>query len=431
MLTRRKRFKTILSVVLSITFALSPALYVSGSTGAPDEPSDWALDEVLKAREYGLIPNNLYFSFTANITRLEFCQLIMALYTKITTEPEKMNLPPAFSDTNNISVLNAYELGIVRGVGDGYFNPGAAITRQEMAVMIFNAINAISVATGQDILYRSSTALTFADSALAADWAVEAIRNLRNNEIMLGDNLNRFNPLDNTTKEMAFILINRIYLIYSGLDARKSFPPAYTGEILMRIKGTLIHANDYQIIGDIYETYPAVDTDELDRYIRGEALYDSNKLAYYLDRSESLSESVASGYTGGAAAGGQYYPVYVLMREGAPHNRLYIAYDGEQYFIYMDAGWTEPFLQRTFTDVLFTVPGGATVYPGGPETLPSLEPVTPASTGGRPLTGPRLYIEPATFAELYRDNPELLDMYVWLVQLSMGRVTRLTAMNKF
>jgi len=385
-----------------------------------DAPSEWALDEVVKAREFGLIPSNMYHSFTSNISRLEFCRLIMALYIKITGEPEKQILLPAFTDTNNISVLNAHDLGIVKGVGGGYFAPYAAITRQEIAVMIFNASNVISGATGKDILHNPGAALAFADIALADGWAVEAIRSLRNNEIMLGDNKNHFNPLDNTTKEMAFILINRIYLIYSGLDARKAFPAAYTGEILMRIKGTFTSSGDHQIIGDIYEPYPDVKITDIDRYLNGEAFTDGSGQEYRLDRSESLSESVAAGYTGGTAVSGQYYPVYVLTRAGLPQNRLYIILNDGQYGLFMDSGQAEPFLQKTFSDVIFTVPGDTVVYPAE----------AGAGTPGaaNPGAGPRGF-EQAVFTEIIEGAPDILDAYIWLIQLTTGRVTRLTAVN--
>jgi hypothetical protein len=328
-----------LAVAALVAAALAVAPAVSARAYSADVPSEWALEEVLKAKEYGLIPAGMYHSFTSDIIRSDFCRLVMALYTKITGEPEKFPLPSAFSDTENISVLNAYELGIVKGVGGGYFLPGRPITRQEIAVMLYNAINAINVSTGKDILNSDSSVLMFSDQDQTDDWAVEAIKSLRQNDIMLGDGKNCFNPLDNTTKEMAFILVNRIYLIYSGLDAKKSFPTAYTGEILMRIKGSFISADEYQIVGDVYELDPDISIAALNGYLDGEAFVDNDGTVYHINRSESLSESVGAGY-----AGGIYYPVYVLLREGAQPDRLYLLADGSQYRLYMDLERKVPYL---------------------------------------------------------------------------------------
>ena len=396
--------KILIASLLTVALALSPLMgaYVAGTRAyaiVADTPSDWAREEVYKAREFGLIPNNMYHSFLANITRLEFCRLVMALYTKITAEPERMITQQVFTDTNNISVLNAYELGIVKGVGEGRFAPTSAITRQEMALMLYNTIGAIQTATGKNILQNTSSALTFVDLSLSAEWAVDAIKSLRNNEIMLGDDKGRFNPLDITTKEMAFILIKRIYLIYSGLDAKKAFPAAYTGEIMMRVKGVFNSGENYQIIGDIYEFYPEVSGDDLDRYLGGEAFIDGGGALYLVNRSESLSESVAAGYTGGAGAGGQYYPVYVLEREGSPQNRIYIINRETRYELFSDSGGSAPFMQKTFSDVIFNVPADTAVD----ETM--------------------------DFTGLYRDEPERLDSSVWLVQLTRGGVTRMNTLS--
>ena len=407
---RRRRYKNTMSLVLVFALMLAPiapALAVN-----VDAPSEWAEEEVLKAREYGLIPAGMYHSFVDDISRLEFCRLVMALYTKITGEPEKTNLSSVFVDTYNMSILNAYELGIVKGVGGGYFLPGTSITRQEIAVMLFNAINAVNTTSGKDILVSAALAQEFLDLDETAEWAVEAISSLRSNDIMLGDGRNRFNPLDNTTKEMAFILVNRIYLIYSGLDAKKAFPAAYTGDILMRIKASFISGEEYQIIGDVYESYPGISIADLDAYIDGKAFIGNSGEFYNIDKSGSLSESVASGYTGG-----QYYPVYVLVREGASAGRLYIINDGAQYRIYVDSERKEPYFQKTFSDVLFPVPGDAAVFFGKPGS--SADIIKTEADAGINLT----------FSMFRRDAPEQLDAFIWLVQLLRGRVASLTALE--
>ncbi|MCL2058273.1 MAG: S-layer homology domain-containing protein [Oscillospiraceae bacterium] len=456
---RRHSVKAAISFFICATLILAPILPAFAFLS--DVPSDWANEEVLKAREYGLIPAGMYHSFLSDVTRSEFCRLVMALYTKITGEPEKLNLPSVFTDTANTSILNAFELGIVKGVGGGFFLPGNPITRQEIAVMLFNTINAINASTGKDILGSPTTSMAFADRADTADWAVDAIQNLRSNEIMLGDGRNHFNPLDNTTKEMAFILVNRIYLIYSGLDAKKAFPTAYTGEILMRIKGSIFSSEEYQIIGDVYEQYPDVTIADIAGYMDGAPFTDNNGALYYINRSESLSESVSAGY-----AGGQYYPVYVLAREGAALDRLFIVADGGQYVdrynVFLDSERKEPYFQKTFSDVLFPVPGDTYVVFGEPDSgggsggsgsssstgggsgtsgaggggsgagAGAEVPLGAGDVGAEEIVIPESGDIPAgttfAFAALHRDAQELLDIYIWRVRLSMGKVTHLAAL---
>ena len=474
---RLRNSRTALSVILALALILAPLM--SAHAFSLDTPSEWAMEEVLKAREYGLIPVGMYHSFASNITRMEFCRLVMALYTKITGIQEQTNLQSVFIDTSNMSIMNAYELGIVKGIGGGYFSPMTPITRQEIAVMLFNAINAINSESGKDILGSATGSLAFSDRDQTAEWAIDAISSLRSNDIMLGDGRNRFNPLDNTTKEMAFILVNRIYLIYSGLDAKKAFPAAYTGDILMRIKGSFTSGDEYQIIGDVFEPYQGLAITDLEKYIDGEAFIDNNGELYYINRSESLSESIAAGYSGG-----QYYPVYVLVHDGSPRNHLYIINVATQYRVYMDSGRKEPYFQKTFSDVIFPVAGdtaitlsgsgsGAEWLSGGASAQgESLQGAAGAgnaagaagasgaagaagatvvaigtsatiamsqASGSKSLIGAAMPLVSAndgtpgevttTFSELRLEAPEQLSMYLWLVQLARGRVARLNALE--
>jgi len=325
-------------------------------------------------------------------------------------------LKSAFTDTDDISILNAYELGIVKGVGGGYFLPETAITRQEIAVMLYNAINAIDGATGKNILKNASAALTFIDHALMADWAVTAIGSLRNNEIMIGDDKNYFNPLDNTSKEMAFMLVERIYLIYAGLDAKKSFPAAYTGEILMRIKGCFTDGDGNLIIGDVYEQYPDMEAADLSACLSEGSFTVSGGETYLIDRAESLSESAAIGYTGEKIAGGNFYPIYVLKAAAPAKGKLYIIYEEPRFRLYKDKKGGEPFLYITFSDVIFTAPGETEVIAGAGGAADGGD-SRDAADGARAMT----------FEELLRNEPELLDAYLWRIRLTKGKVTRIAA----
>ncbi|MDR1061087.1 MAG: S-layer homology domain-containing protein, partial [Clostridiales bacterium] len=340
-----------------------------------DRPSAWAAAEVERAKEYGLIPDDMYGAFLEHMTRAEFCRLAMALYAKITGEPENKSPAPAFADTSDAAILNARELGIVKGTGGGLFMPDSAVTRQEMAVMLYNAIGAIDSAIGKNILQSGSPyALAFRDQASIAPWALQASDALRANEIMVGDEYRRFNPLNNTTKEMAFILVNRVYLVYSGQDAKKTFPPGYSGDIKLLVKGNFLSDGKYAIIGDVHEYYPSIGIADLDDYL-AESPHEINGAQYRLDMSESLNESVFAGYSYELDNG--HYAIYVFVRGGLPGGeRIYLATaDGKAYSFYADYEGGAPLTQATFSDVTFTVPGQTAVR------------VYDANDAGRPAGG--------------------------------------------
>jgi hypothetical protein len=333
---------------------------------AQDLPSPWAAGEVARAREYGLIPDGMYSAFSEHMTRAEFCRLAMALYEKLAGAAAGGSPAPAFTDTRDAAILNAHALGIVKGVGNGLFMPDSAVTRQEMAVMLYNAIGAIDAAIGRSILGSSGSgsgayAPTFRDQASIAPWALQASKALRDSEIMIGDDNRRFNPLSNTTKEMAFILVNRVYLVYSGQNAKNTFPPGYTGGIKMLVKGHYLSDGKQAIIGDVHDYYPGIGISDLDDYL-SESPHELNGARYYLDMDESLNESVFAGYSFELDSG--HYAIYVFVRDGrAGGERIYLATDnGEAYRLYSDFEYGVPLTQAIFSDVAFTVPGSTAVY---------------------------------------------------------------------
>lgn len=199
------------------------------------EPSDWAKAEVEKAENYG-ITANLYSMgiesgnyFQDNITREEFATLIVGCieqleigvfaplepdeeYIEISEDtPLKDIYGVEFTDTDNEDVYIAYEMGIVKGVGNDMFAPKQNITRQEIAVMMHRAIQYAEQETGLKYINDNSEINGFSDLSSVADWAVASVGTLANNGIMKGTGETTLSPLDNTSREQAIILAGRIF----------------------------------------------------------------------------------------------------------------------------------------------------------------------------------------------------------------------------
>ena len=199
------------------------------------EPSDWAKAEVEKAENYG-ITTNLYSMgiesgnyFQDNITREEFATLIVGCieqleigvfaplepdeeYIEISEDtPLKDIYGVEFTDTDNEDVYIAYEMGIVKGVGNDMFAPKQNITRQEIAVMMHRAIQYAEQETGLKYINDNSEIQGFSDLSSVADWAVASVGTLANNGIMKGTGETTLSPLDNTSREQAIILAGRIF----------------------------------------------------------------------------------------------------------------------------------------------------------------------------------------------------------------------------
>ena len=103
-------------------------------------------------------------------------------------------------------------MGIVKGVGEDKFAPEKEITRQEIAVMMHRAINAVSVLLDKTYITKASDDLTaYSDAASVADWAKTGVATLAANDIMKGTDEGVLSPLSQTTVEQAILLATRIF----------------------------------------------------------------------------------------------------------------------------------------------------------------------------------------------------------------------------
>lgn len=179
---------------------------VNGTNGI----SKWAVEEVQSAIFDKLTTDKVLMDFQKDITREEFCEIVVNMYenaTKTVAEPAPAE---TFGDTSNESILKAYNLGIVKGVGEGKFDCDAAITRQEIATMLFRAVKVI--APEGDFTVADPNA--FGDSNMVDEWAKEGVDYFASKDIIKGDGTN-FLPLDNCSCEEAIVLVKRIYDVYS------------------------------------------------------------------------------------------------------------------------------------------------------------------------------------------------------------------------
>ncbi len=186
-----------------VTLALTALLFVSVPVMAA--PSEWAAVEVNAAISAEIVPERIQSEYQAAVTREEFCEMAMLLWCKLTSLP----MPEAeagFEDTVNASVAAAKSLGIVKGVSDTAFLPNNPVTRQEMCVMLKNAL----VSARPEIVFPAEFANTFPDSAAIADWALDSVQAMNLLAVMLGDEKGNINPLGNTTREQSILLAYRL-----------------------------------------------------------------------------------------------------------------------------------------------------------------------------------------------------------------------------
>lgn len=184
------------------------------------KPASWAIPEILGALDKRLVPAELQQGYTAEITRGDFCKLVMNMLrvkSRYTTNGSVLRKygktidEAAFSDTNDPDVLAACALGIVNGTGNGKFHPEHNITREQAATMLKRFADLTGLTT-------EAPAIEFTDFGEVSDWAAEAVRFISSlttpegRAVMGGVGEGSFSPGTSYTVQQAILTIYRIYL---------------------------------------------------------------------------------------------------------------------------------------------------------------------------------------------------------------------------
>ncbi len=147
-------------------------------------PSHWAYDYIKALADRGVVSKGEFFRPDDFVTREEFTKMLILVSGEALSE-ENCN----FSDTNSDAwyysyVANASKMGIAKGKGDGTFGIGESILRQDAAVMAERLIKPET----------AEKSLEFKDADEISDYAKDAVKNLSQKGILLGDENGFFNP---------------------------------------------------------------------------------------------------------------------------------------------------------------------------------------------------------------------------------------------
>ena len=189
-----------------------PGIIAPGHTGAVTTPNtntnykpdfqdldsvEWARTAINGLAMRGMISGRDQYTFdpNANITRAEYCQILMGAINALNAKGESTfaDVPSTAWYYNAVSV--ASQLGIVSGYGDGNFGPNDLITRQDMALMTYKTAQIMNKS-----LEPVNAEITFEDSHEIADYAFEAVMTLQKAGIINGMTDTTFEPLSNATR---------------------------------------------------------------------------------------------------------------------------------------------------------------------------------------------------------------------------------------
>ena len=138
------------------------------------------------------------FSPDAPMTRL---MLAEALY-RLSGSPAAEGESP-FPDCSAPAVIWAYERGVVTGMGDGTFAPGASITREQIAAMLMRC----AALTG-DVSARGDLS-AFPDRSAVSGWAADATAWAVGRGLINGTGAGTLDPQGTATRsQVAQMLLN-------------------------------------------------------------------------------------------------------------------------------------------------------------------------------------------------------------------------------
>lgn len=172
--------------------------------------SQWYYDAIVFASENGLFDGTTPTTFhpTNNMTRAMMARVLFNM-TEGAAKGEK-----SFEDVTEDqwyyeAISWAASNDIVHGVGDDLFAPNHSITREQMALMLYNYATVMEIE-----LPVTRPAGTFADADQIGVWAKDAVDAMYAAEVINGKENNRFDPQGYATRaEIAEMFMNFLTVI--------------------------------------------------------------------------------------------------------------------------------------------------------------------------------------------------------------------------
>lgn len=171
--------------------------------------SDWAKGELDKAGDLGLIPDILKGAdMTKGITRREFAALSVKLYEKLSGSTATPSSTNPFTDTSDVEVLKAYNLGITDGVSIDKFDPDKILNREQAATMLTRVfkrtyVEGWSLKEDSKFKFNYTMPTKFSDDAKISDWAKPSVYFMVAHKIINGIDSKTFAPKATTSYEQA------------------------------------------------------------------------------------------------------------------------------------------------------------------------------------------------------------------------------------
>lgn len=172
--------------------------------------STWAQSDVNFALNDNLLDLELLGNdYTKNISRLQFCSVVVRLAEEMTGKTITPAAANTFTDTNNAYVLKAYAAGLTSGTSATTFSPDATLNRQQMATFLYRTLRYIEKNSDYSYTSYTSKLSNYTDKGQLASWAEESMAFMNALDLIKGTSDTTLSPNNKCTIEQAIAVAER------------------------------------------------------------------------------------------------------------------------------------------------------------------------------------------------------------------------------
>ncbi|GGH34408.1 S-layer homology domain-containing protein [Paenibacillus segetis] len=175
-----------------------------------DIASSWAASDITALANKFIIDGTSATTFSPknNLTRAEFTSLLvrsLGLQSNSTTQFTDIKSTDWYAS----DVAAAYDAGLIQGTGNNKFSPNAAVTRQELSVILARALQL----TGVELKVANPLFTPYTDEAKIAGYAKESVKALSAAGLITGETVDGgsyFNPAAATTRDTVAVSLHQL-----------------------------------------------------------------------------------------------------------------------------------------------------------------------------------------------------------------------------
>lgn len=200
-------YDPVTNTVSTHRLTLSQYTVMQSNKSFNDVESSWAKAEINELLGKGVIDETDNFNPEEAITREEFTTWVTRAYGLTNPEAEMPFEDIPEDNTHTLEIASAYAKGIISGSSETTFNPDGNMTKEQMTVILANAMIAYDNKKVNEGLTDSLTA--YRDNEDLAGWAADEMAlMIELGVVQVGDR--GILPQDTVTKEMAASIIKKI-----------------------------------------------------------------------------------------------------------------------------------------------------------------------------------------------------------------------------